>query len=62
MNKTQLILISGIIVVGGLIGYTFFGKQEVPHTSGDGHMEVEHTQNAGTVAPHDDAGTEPHID
>ena len=61
MNKTLLIIISGIVVVGGLIGYTMFGKQSsTVHTANDGHTEAEHTTSEST--PHDDTGTAPHND
>ena len=77
MNKTLLILIAGIVVVAGLIGYTMFGKSSSTHTANDGHTEAEHNAAAGHTAgdghteaehstgesaPHDDTGTAPHID
>jgi len=62
MNKTLLILIAGIVIVGGLIGYTALGKStSQEHTEGDGHTGAGHAQTTGTV-PHDDTGTAPHND
>lgn len=61
MNKTLLIIIAGIVIVGGLIGYTVLGKSEPNgHTDGDGHTTVQH--EATEKAPHDDTGTAPHDD
>jgi hypothetical protein len=60
MNKTLLILIGGIVIVAGLIGYTIFGKQDASHMEGDGH--AEHVQGVGKSAPHDDTGVAPHAD
>lgn len=66
MNKTLLILIAGIVIVGGLIGYTVLGKpastqqkasEAVPH---DDTGTAPHDDSA--VAPHDDTGTAPHND
>ena len=75
MNKTLLALIAGIIVIGGIIGYTVLGgsKNEAAHTAGDGHTEAVHAEalphnDTGTAAhgsegvPHDDTGTAPHQD
>ncbi len=36
-------------------------SQAVGHTEGDGHTETDHAEQTQT-APHDDTGTEPHID
>ncbi len=78
MNKTLLLLIAGIVVVGGMVGYTVLNKSDSAHTAGDGHTEVEHSEAAGHTAgdghtetdhsqtvesaPHDDSGTATHID
>lgn len=58
MNKTLLVLIIGIIVVGGAIGYVTLSesKDDATHTPGDGHTEAQHEE----MMPHDDTGTEPH--
>lgn len=58
MSKTLLILIAGIVIVGGFIGYTMFGtsSSETAHTAGDGHTDAEHAE----ALPHDDTGTTPH--
>ncbi len=61
MNKSLYIIIIGIVVVGGLIGYTMFGKSSSEsHTAGDDYTDAEHQD--GNVAPHDDTGTTPHTD
>lgn len=60
MNKSLYIVIAGIVVVAGIIGYILFGTQEAVHTAGDGH--TDHAQVEANVAPHDDSGTEPHTD
>lgn len=58
MNKTLLILIAGIVIIGGLIGYTVLGKSSsTAHTDGDGHTTAQHE-----ATPHDDTGTTPHDD
>lgn len=58
MNKTLLILIAGIVIIGGLIGYTVLGKSSSNgHTDGDGHTTAQHE-----ATPHDDTGTAPHDD
>jgi flagellar basal body-associated protein FliL len=75
MNKTLLILIAGIVVIAGIIGYMVLGgsKNEATHTAGDGHTEAQHAEalphdDTGTTAhssedvPHDDTGTAPHQD
>ncbi|MBY0539428.1 hypothetical protein K2P56_03285 [Patescibacteria group bacterium] len=75
MNKTLLVLIAGIVIIAGIIGYMFLGgsKNEAAHTAGDGHTEAQHTEalphdDTGTAAhgseatPHDDTGTAPHQD
>ena len=49
MNKTLLLLIAGIVVVGGMVGYTVLNKSP------------EAAQTVESV-PHDDSGTSPHID
>ena len=60
MNKTLSILIIGIIVVAGIIGYMVFGgsKNDAAHTAGDGHTDAQHAE----ALPHDDTGTVPHQD
>lgn len=60
MNKTLSLLIIGIIVVGGAIGYmTLVGsKSEAAHTTGDGHTDAQHAESL----PHDDTGKAPHQD
>lgn len=60
MNKTFLLLIGAIVVVGGFIGYTVLGSSDDigTHTAGDGHTEAQHAGN--TAVPHDDTGSEPH--
>lgn len=61
MNKTLLIIIAGIVIVGGLIGFTLLGKSESNgHTDDDGHTTTQHEANG--KAPHDDTGTAPHND
>lgn len=79
MNKTLIALIVGIVAVAGLIGYTVFGKESAQtHTTGDGHTEARHVENAahtvgdghteavhaesGATVPHDDSGAAPHVD
>lgn len=71
MNKTLLILIAGIVIVGGLIGYTVLGKSESNrHTDGDGHTTNQHKAMEGhmegdahTDVAHDQMmGTAPHDD
>lgn len=75
MNKTLLVLIAGIVVIAGIIGYVVFGgsKDEIAHTVGDGHTEAQHAEalphdDTGTAAhgsegiPHDDTGLAPHQD
>lgn len=75
MNKTLYIIIAGIIVAAGLIGYTTFGKSSgESHTAGDGHTEAEHQEslphdntgkdhhNENGAVHHDDTGTTPHTD
>ena len=71
MNKTLLILIAGIVLVGGLIGYTVLGKSSpADHTDGDGHTTAQHettethTEGDGhTDADHiETTGTVPHDD
>ncbi|TAK58585.1 hypothetical protein EPO14_01955 [Patescibacteria group bacterium] len=61
MNKTVLILIAGIVIVGGLIGYTVLGK-----SASDGNAKTGDTtttqQKTVNIAPHDDTGTAPHND
>ncbi len=43
MSKTLLILITGIVIIGGLIGYTVLGKSSSKgHTDGDGHTTTQH--------------------
>ena len=62
MNKSLYIVIAGIIVMAGFIGYTLFGTKEAVHTAGDDHTDhaqVE-AQVEATVAPHEDSGTEAH--
>lgn len=58
MNKTLSILIIGIVVILGIIGYVVLGgsKNEIVHTAGDGHTEAQHAEEL----PHDDTGTMPH--
>jgi hypothetical protein len=60
MNKTLSILIAGIIIIAGIIGYMVLGgsKSDATHTAGDGHTDAQHAE----VMPHDDAGTAPHKD
>jgi len=55
MNKTLLILIAGIVIVGGLIGYTVLGKS----TSND---SATTQQKVAEATPHNDTGTAPHDD
>ena len=75
MNKTLSILIIGIILVAGVIGYMVLGgtKNDSTHTAGDGHTDAQHAEalphdDMGTAAhgnetaPHDDTGTAPHQD
>lgn len=61
MNKTVLILIAGIVIVGGFIGYTVLGK-----STSDGSAKTGNTtttqQKTVDIAPHDDTGTAPHND
>ena len=59
MNKTFLLLLGAIVVVGGFIGYTVLGspKDTGTHTAGDGHTEAQHS---GNDAPHNDIGTAAH--
>ncbi len=62
MNKSLYIIIAGIIVVAGLIGYTLFNKDSsAVHTANDGHTEVDHASKSVST-PHDDTGTTPHND
>ena len=57
MNKTPLLLIAGIVVVGGMVGYTVLNTStDAAHTAGDGHMEAEHSEAAQHTA--DDGHTE----
>lgn len=75
MNKTLLVLIAGIVIIAGIIGYMVLGgsKNDAAHTVGDGHTEAQHeemmphddtgtTPHGSEVAPHDDTGTAPHQD
>ena len=72
MNKTLLILIAGIVIVGGFIGYTVLGKStSKEHTEGDGHTTAQHVETATghtegdghTDADHvQTTGTVPHDD
>ena len=39
MNKSLYIVIAGIVIVAGFVGYTLFGKEEAVHTAGDGHTD-----------------------
>ena len=62
MNKTLHLIIAGIIIVSGLIGYTMLGqKTDVAHAAGDGHVETDHATAVETSA-HDDGGLAPHTD
>ncbi len=57
MNKSLYVIIAAIVVVGGLIGYTMFGRSaSVVHTAGDGHTDAQHSESV----PHDDTGKAPH--
>ena len=57
MNKSLYIIIALIVVVGGLIGYTLFGRPSpVIHTAGDGHTDTQHAESI----PHDDTGKTQH--
>lgn len=71
MNKTLLILIAAIVVVGGLIGFTILGKSESNgHKDSDGHTTNQHKEmeshmdgDAHTDAAHDQMmGATPHDD
>ncbi len=55
MNKSLLAIIAGIVVVGGLIGYTIMNTSDATHITNDGHTDV-------SPASHDDSGTTPHQD
>ncbi len=61
MNKSLIAIIAGIVVVGGLIGYTMMNKSDAAHTANDGHTEADHA-TTGTTVPHDDSGLAPHQD
>lgn len=61
MNKTVMILIAGIVIVGGLIGYTVFGKSASDGKAKTGDPTTTQQRTAET-APHDDTGTAPHDD
>ena len=61
MNKSLYAIIAGIVVVGGLIGFTMMNKPDAAHTANDGHTESDHAA-AGTAVPHDDTGLAPHQD